>query len=223
MILLWGYSALNLECAHESEKDTMLEVQTEDKAGEQAPHEEDALQPLIAVAGALLDLDRIRIVAALANGPANRMQLHEATGLAHRDLLRHVDNMQLVGLVKTVGEVRQPDVYTPYELDLKVFSEARKAMGKYKGVKPRPSDARELVIETFLRGGKLSAFPKKQEQIVIILEEVARKFEPGKQYPERDVNVILEEVNEDYCTLRRYLVDYGYLNRSGGVYLKRET
>ncbi|MDQ5824833.1 MAG: DUF2087 domain-containing protein [Chloroflexota bacterium] len=201
----------------------MLEVQTDNKTSEQAAPEEDGLQPLITVAGALLDLDRIRIVAALSNGPANRMQLHEATGLAHRDLLRHMDNMQQAGLVKPVGEVRQPDVYTPYELDLKVFSEARKAMGKYKGVKPRPSDARELVIDTFLRGGRLSAFPKKQEQIIIILEEVARKFEPDKQYAERDVNVILEEVNEDYCTLRRHLVDYGYLDRSGGIYLKRET
>ena len=131
-----------------------------------------------------------------------------------------MDNMQQAGLVKPVGEVRQPDVYTPYELDLKVFSEARKAMGKYKGVRPRPTDAREMVLETYMRGGRLSAYPKKHEQIIIILEEVARKFEPDRQYPEREVNVILEEVNEDYCMLRRYLVDYGYLNRSRGIYSK---
>ncbi|HEX8227906.1 MAG TPA: DUF2087 domain-containing protein [Chloroflexia bacterium] len=198
----------------------MLEVQTDNKTVEQSATDEDGLQPLITVAGVLLDLDRIRIVAALANGPANRMQLHETTGLAHRDLVRHMDNMQQAGLVKPLGEVRQPDVYTPYELDLKVFSEARKAMGKYKGVKPRPTDAREMVLETYMRGGKLSAYPKKQDQIVIILEEVARKFEPDRQYPEREVNVILEEVNEDYCMLRRYLVDYGYLNRSRGIYSK---
>jgi hypothetical protein len=207
---------------HESEKDNMLEVRTDNKATERAA-EDDGLQPLITVAGALLDLDRLKIAAALANGPANRMQLHEATGLSHRDLLRHIDNMQQAGLVKPVGDIRQPDAYTPYELDLKAFSDARKAMGKYKGVKPRPTDARELVLDTFFRGGKLSAFPLKREQMVVILEEVARKFEPEKQYAERDVNVILEEVNADYCTLRRALVDYGYLDRSGGVYLKRKT
>ncbi len=206
---------------HESEKDTMLEVQTERPTNEQA--EDSGLQPLITVAGALLDLDRIKIVAVLADGPANRMQLHEATGLSHRDLLRHIDNMQQAGIIKPVGDVRQPDAYTPYELDLKAFSDARKALGKYKGVKARPTDTRELVLDTFLRGGKLSAFPKKHEQIVIVLEEIARKFEPEKQYAERDVNVILEEVDQDYCTLRRALVDYGYLNRSRGIYLKRET
>ena len=204
---------------HESEKDNMLEVQTDNKATEQ-PAEDDGLQPLIMVAGALLDLDRLKIAAALANGPANRMQLHEATSLTHRDLLRHIDNMQQAGLVKPVGDVGQPDVYTPYELDLKAFSDARKAMGKYKGVKPRPTGARELVLDTFFRGGKLSAFPLKREQMVVILEEVARKFEPEKQYAEREVNVILEEVNPDYCTLRRALVDYGYLNRDKGIYSK---
>jgi hypothetical protein len=219
-----GYSGAKPDVrSHESEKYTMLEVQTDNQTSEDASTEEDALQPLITVAGALLDLDRLRIAAALANGPASRLQMHETTGLSHRDLMRHMDNMQQAGLVKPVGEVRQPDVYTPYELDLRVFSEARKAMGKYKGVKPRPSDARELVLDTYMRGGKLSAYPKKHEQVVVILEEVARKFEPEKQYAERDVNVILEEVNEDYCTLRRYLVDYGYLDRSGGIYQKRNS
>jgi hypothetical protein len=200
----------------------MLEVQTDNQAAEQAA-EDDGLQPLITVAGALLDLDRLKIAAALVDGPANRARLHEVTGLSHRDLLRHIDNMQQAGLVKPVADIRQPDVYTPYELDLKALSDARKAMGKYKGVKARPTDARELVLDTFLRGGKLSAYPKKHEQIIVILEEVARKFEPEKQYAEREVNVILEEVNADYCTLRRALVDYGYLDRSGGIYLKREA
>ena len=96
-------------------------------------------------------------------------------------------------------------------------------MGKYKGVRKRPSDSREMTLETFMPGGKLSAMPLKQSQIVVILEEIARKFEPEKQYTEREVNVILEEINEDYCTTRRYLVDYGYLSRTrdGSVYYER--
>ena len=69
-------------------------------------------------------------------------------------------------------------------------------------------------------GGKLYAMPRKQEQITTVLNEIAQKFSPEKQYEEREVNVILEEVNEDYCTLRRFLVDYGYLSRNGGVYTK---
>jgi hypothetical protein len=52
------------------------------------------------------------------------------------------------------------------------------------------------------------------------LNEIAGKFEPERQYAEREVNVILEDINEDYCTVRRFLVDYGYLSRSGGIYTR---
>jgi hypothetical protein len=37
-------------------------------------------------------------------------------------------------------------------------------------------------------------------------------------YPERQVNAILQEVDPDYATLRRYLVDAGLMQRDQGVY-----
>jgi DNA-binding HxlR family transcriptional regulator len=183
----------------------------------------DAIQPLISLASALLDTDRLRIVAVLVEKPANRMELSEATGIGHRDLLRQLDVLREHGLVRLVEPApRQPDQYSLYELNVEAFRAARQAMGKYKGVKPRPSDSRLMTLETFMPGGKLNAMPLKQPQIVVILDEVARKFEPERQYAEREVNVILEEVHEDYCTLRRYLVDYGYLARDKGIYVKRD-
>lgn len=181
------------------------------------------IEPLITLASALLDTGRLRIAAALAVAPANRMQLSEATGLSHRELLRQLDILEYHGLVRLKEPApRKPDQYSPYELNAEAFKLARKAMGKYKGVKPRPTDARALTLETFMPGGKLSAMPRKHEQVLVVLNEVAQKFEPEKQYAERDVNVILEEVNEDYCTLRRYLVDYGYLSRKNGIYRKSD-
>lgn len=211
----------------------MLEVQTgeEIQQPEQAEqgqpstsNEESALDPLIAVVGALLDFDRLRVVAALATGPANRMQLHEASGIGQRDLLRHMDNLQQAGLIRLCEPApTHPDHYSLYELNPRAFSEARRALGKYKGVRPRPTDAREMVLDTYMRGGKIQALPRKQEQLIVILDEVALRFEADKQYTEREVNVILEELNEDYCTVRRDLVDFGYMTRSKGIYLKRES
>ena len=178
--------------------------------------QDDGLEPLITLASALLDTDRLRIAAALVAGPASRNQLHEATGLSHRDLLRQVGILEEAGLIQPEIPTRQPDPYTPYVLRQEAFTAARKAMGKYKGVKKRPSDTREMILETFMPGGKLTALPHKQNQIVTVLTEIAQKFEPEKQYTEREVNVILEDINEDYCTVRRYLVDYGYMSRTGG-------
>jgi ArsR family transcriptional regulator len=186
--------------------------------------EANSIEPLITLASALLDTDRLRIAAALVAKPASRMELAEATGLSHRDLLRQLDILQTHGLVKLQEPTpRHPDQYTKYELNTEAFRAARQAMGKYKGVKPRPTDSRLMTLETFMPGGKLNTMPLKQEQILTVLSEVARKFEPEKKYTEREVNVMLEEVNEDYCTLRRNLVDYGYLSRDKGVYVKRET
>jgi ArsR family transcriptional regulator, arsenate/arsenite/antimonite-responsive transcriptional repressor len=201
----------------------------EHKQATSSPDSVDAsVEPLISLASALLDTDRLRLAAALVEGPANRMQLSEVTGLSHRELLRQLDILQYHGLVKLKEPTpRKPDHYSLYELNMETFTAARKAMGRYKGVKPRPTDARQLTLETFMPGGKLSAFPRKHEQMLVILDEVAQRFEPDRQYIERDVNVILgsvlsPEVNEDYCTLRRCLVDYGYLRRKNGVYTKNE-
>jgi hypothetical protein len=189
----------------------------------QADDNSDALQPLMALATALLDTDRLRIAGLLAGGPANPMQLEQATGISHRDLLRHLDSLQNFGIVKLQDPApRDPDHYSPYELNAATFKAARQAMGKYKGVRKRPTDSRELTLETFMPDGKLTAFPLKQSQILVILDATAARFEPDKQYTEREVNMILAGTTDDFATLRRYLVDYGYLSRTsdGSVYHK---
>jgi hypothetical protein len=194
-----------------------------EKGAAQTDNESDALQPLMALATALLDTDRLRIAGLLAAGPANPMQLEQTTGISHRDLLRHLDSLQSFGIVKLQDPApRDPDHYSVYELNAAAFRVARQAMGKYKGVRKRPTDSRELTLETFMPDGKLTAFPLKQSQILVILDSVAARFESEKQYTEREINVILSEVTADFATLRRYLVDYGYLSRTsdGSVYHK---
>ena len=201
----------------------MADNEGKENSTTQADDNSDALQPLMALATALLDTDRLRIAGLLASGPANPMQLEQATGISHRDLLRHLDSLQNFGIVKLQDPApRDPDHYSPYELNAATFKAARQAMGKYKGVRKRPTDSRELTLETFMPDGKLTAFPLKQSQILVILDTVAARFESEKQYTEREVNVILAEISDDFATLRRYLVDYGYLSRTsdGSVYHK---
>jgi hypothetical protein len=54
-----------------------------------------------------------------------------------------------------------------------------------------------------------------------VLEALLPRFAPGRSYPEREVDAILKEVFADHCTLRRALVDFGYLARAGGTYRRR--
>ncbi len=199
---------------------TVANLASTESAAE-TPSNEDMLEPFVSLASALMDIDRLRIAGRLAQSPANRMELAEATGLSHRELLRQLGLLQYFGVAKLQAPApRNPDHLSIYELADDAFRSARQAMGKLKGRKPRPTDARLLTLETFMSGGKLTAFPKKQEQIVTIMNEIALKFEPEREYKEQEVNVILEEINEDYCTIRRTLVDYGYLSRDKGIYTK---
>lgn len=185
---------------------------------------DSSLEPLISLASAFFDIDRLRIAAALSNGPANRMELAEKVGLSHRELIRQLDLLQYFGLAKLENPAAgQPDHYSRYVLNEDGFRQARQAMAKYRGRKPRPTDKRELTIETFMPGGKLTAFPLKNEQTIYILDEIVEKFDLEKQYTEKQVNVILEDINEDYCTLRRLLIDYRYLSREKGIYARNEA
>jgi hypothetical protein len=45
----------------------------------------------------------------------------------------------------------------------------------------------------------------------------------GKRYPEAEVNALLQNHHPDCATLRRYLVDDGYLQRNRGIYWRVEA
>jgi hypothetical protein len=48
----------------------------------------------------------------------------------------------------------------------------------------------------------------------VVLDHLAGLFEPGRRYPEPEVNELLGRYHPDYAMLRRYLVDDGLLDRA---------
>lgn len=61
---------------------------------------------------------------------------------------------------------------------------------------------------------KLKDFPSKEKKKYLCLIAIICAFEKGKQYSEKEVNEILKSIYPyDYCTIRRYLVDYRFLTR----------
>lgn len=61
--------------------------------------------------------------------------------------------------------------------------------------------------------GKLLTFKLKEKQRYVVLREIATRFEPGITYTESEVNEILKGAYDDYVTLRRFLIEYGFLDR----------
>lgn len=61
--------------------------------------------------------------------------------------------------------------------------------------------------------GGLKDFPKKEKRKIIILKHIANRFNGNRKYTEKEVNEILEEIYPDFVTIRRYLIEYGFMDR----------
>ena len=76
----------------------------------------------------------------------------------------------------------------------------------------------EKVMAAFFEDGRLKALPVKRRKLLIVLESFAARFEPGRVYHEKEVNAVIMKAFDDYCTIRRDLVDYGFMARDGSGY-----
>lgn len=74
---------------------------------------------------------------------------------------------------------------------------------------------RESTIKNYMdESGAIKTFPAKEKKKIIILSEVVKNFSKGKKYSEREINRILQRIFEDYATIRRAMVEYGFIERS---------
>ena len=77
----------------------------------------------------------------------------------------------------------------------------------------------QRVLKNFLTDdGQLRTIPSKQGKLLVVLDRLAQEFEPGRTYPEAEVNEILQGFHPDYAALRRYLVENGFMTREDNVY-----
>jgi hypothetical protein len=78
--------------------------------------------------------------------------------------------------------------------------------------------ARHHQLRGYLYRGRIQTMPARRSRRRLLLDEVAQVFEPGIRYPEPVVNQLLSAIYSDCATLRRYLVDEGFMDRAGGEY-----
>jgi hypothetical protein len=61
--------------------------------------------------------------------------------------------------------------------------------------------------------GRLKKFPPKEKQRLIVLREIIKQFESDTIYTEKEINQQLDAIYDDYVMIRRYLIEYGFLDR----------
>ncbi len=84
------------------------------------------------------------------------------------------------------------------------------------------------ILERFLdEEARIKQLPAKKEARIVVLAYLAKKFEAGRDYTEKQVNAIIDSWHTfgDYFLLRRELIDSGLLKRTpdGARYWKKEN
>ena len=164
---------------------------------------------------ALADPERLRIAGALAAGEAEAASLAHALDLPIGRVRRHLTRLANAGVARL-----QPDRRT-YRLEAETLRWAAEQVGppREAGIAlGAANEDEEAVLRAFFRDGRLVEIPTKASKRRIVLERVAIEFEPGVRYGEREVNAIVGAFHTDHASLRRYLVDEGFLDREGGEY-----
>lgn len=186
---------------------------------------------LLVALKALSDASRLRIVGLLADGRSMSVeQLAAALELTPGTVVHHLKRLRDAGLVES--RARPP--YMDYSLRLPRLDEiggalhriAREQSGDAASEDQTtpdwasPADAR--VLRAFFEGDRLVSIPVQRSKRLVVLRALAESvFERKRKYPEKEVNQLLAVRNPDAASLRRYLVDEGFMTRKSSVYRLR--
>jgi len=165
------------------------------------------------IVGHLAHPDRRRVIAALILGATSREEIKQATGLGPRALVTALSRLGESRLVLTDerGRLRLAEEAFRHAAIETRSDRCDEAAGDF------PDDAAR-VLRPFLRNGRLLSIPAQHSKRLVILDLLAQEFEPGRRYDEHAVNTVLRRWHADTASLRRYLVDEGFLDRHAGQY-----
>ena len=186
-------------------------------------------EDLIPALKALAERSRLRIVGLLAGGHWMAVEdLAAALHLTPGTVVHHLHRLRDAGLVES--RARPP--YVEYSLRIGRLAELggrldrierqSQAAGESELTVGMPdwAGAKEArVLRAFFDGDRLLSIPAQHVKRLVILRYLAETvFEPERDYPEKEVNMLLALRHPDVASLRRYLVDEKFMTRAGGVY-----
>ena len=178
-------------------------------------------QKAIALFKCLADKSRIQILKSLMTEDMYVERLAERIGVTPATVSFHLKKLEEVGAVKS----KRDQYYTMYSINQDVFNVAILDILKEESEeitlqKERDEIYRKKVIDSFFEYGKLKSIPSQRKKERIVLEEIAKSFETGREYTEREVNIIIADFHDDFCTIRRDMISEGIIARENMIFRK---
>ena len=169
----------------------------------------------------LADDTRLRILQALREKDMYVELLSERLNLTPPTISFHLKKLVDAGAVTS----RKEQYYTVYAINGDVFNVSILDILREKSEEKSLQDEREeayrkKVLDAFFEYGKLKSIPAQRKKELIVLKEIAKSFEPGRDYTEREVNIIIADFHDDFCTIRRDMISEHILVRDKGMYRK---
>jgi len=180
------------------------------------------------------NVERLKIAGLLANETLNAAQIAGRLSLQPYQVLRHLEQMESLGVVKVVSPAdaaaarpagrSRNEAPALYRLDTAAIEALSKQVLAGSRPTARPEDfegeayERKVLSDFMTADGRLKSIPNQEKKRQVILRHLVQAFQPGERYPEKQVNELLRRYHEDTAALRRYLVDGGLLEREQGVY-----
>ena len=180
----------------------------------------EEMKSLVVIGRALADPTRIRILGLLAERPMYGQELAKVLDVKPPTISHHIAPLVMAGLVR----VRRENNYHYYELDsdgIQHLAESTQHIARLlfaSNPLPPKSDERARVVATFIKDGRLVSIPAQYKKRRYVMEELARSFEWGRLYDEKEVNAILKTFHDDVASLRREFIDQRIMLRENGRY-----
>lgn len=172
----------------------------------------------------LADKSRLQILKSLAMEDMYVERLAERLNLTAPTISFHLKKLTDVGAVRSY----KTQYYTMYALCGEVFRPSIMELIQEKSDEAdlqaqRDEAYRQKVLSSFMQYGKLKSIPAQKKKERIILEELLKAFEPGRIYTEREVNIILADYHDDFCTLRRDMIGEHLMERDKNGYWRVDS
>jgi hypothetical protein len=178
----------------------------------------------IAIMKALADPSRLAIINSLLERTQYVEEIARRHGLAPSTVSFHLKKLEQAGLVSS----RKEQYYVIVQANEAIFAttlrEIVAAPPSGKELQDeRIAEYRRKVLESFFRNGRLEKLPAQHKKRLIVLERFVDRFEPQQRYSEQEVTGLIMPLFDDYCTIRRLLVDEGLIRREGCTYWRDKS
>ena len=159
---------------------------------------------------AMASADRLRIVGLLSQGAKRAAEIADVLGIHPSDVMRHLEQLTDSSVVREADGI--------YDLNEKAIESL--ARGQFEGSRPvyiaeenQEEDVRKVLKAYLNADGTIRQLPQEGKKMLIILNFILDAFSFDANYTEKEVNTILRRFHTDTATLRRNLIDYGFMAR----------